>query len=277
VAGQNRWWLGGGLVVALGLGWLLSAVIHDHQATASPSRLEVDRQVKELLQKRTQQPLSPADERRLVERLLALGRLPESIVLVEEQVKAHPKQWRWRLLLSQLHLRNGNSTAAEAQMPLLMRLHPHQVDVLQTLAQVRLEQGRTKEAVATVQKALASAPAEQRVEIGLLLADLQRQSGQTAEAISTYSQLSTQAPADARPVMAQALLMQEAGKKQEAKQLLNVARQRQVTANLDPVAIDALAARWGLSTSRNAKTEPAPSPTEPSPTEPDPPSARPTP
>jgi len=282
VAGQNRWWLGGGLVVALGLGWLLSAVIHDHQATASPSRLEVDRQVKELLQKRTQQPLSPADERRLVERLLALGRLPESIVLVEEQVNTHPKQWRWRLLLSQLHLRNGNSAAAEAQMPLLMRLHPHQVDVLQTLAQLRLEQGRTKEAVADVEKALASAPADQRVEIGLLLADLQRQSGQTAEALNTYSQLSTQAPADARPVMAQALLMQEAGKKQEAKQLLSVARQRQVTANLDPVALDALAARWGLNTSRNATTEPeqastGPSSTEASPTDPDPSSARPTP
>ena len=59
--------------MALGLGWLLSAVIHDHQTTASPSRLEVDRQVKELLQKRTQQPLSPSDERRLIERLLALG------------------------------------------------------------------------------------------------------------------------------------------------------------------------------------------------------------
>ena len=272
MAGQNRWWLGGGLVVALGLGWLLSAVIHDHQATASPSRLEVDRQVKELLEKRTKQPLSPADERRLMERLLALGRLPESIVLVEEQVKANPKLWRWRLLLSQLHLRNGNNTAADAQMPLLMRLRPHQVEVLQTFAQLRSEQGRTKEAAAHVQKTLASAPTDQRVEIGLLLADLQRQSGLIAEALRTYVQLSTQAPADARPVMAQALLMQEEGKKQEAQQLLSVARQHQVTANLDPDAIDALAARWGLSTSRVTKTEP-----EPSPTEPDPSSAHPTP
>lgn len=125
-------------MVALGMGWLLSTVIHDHQATASPNRLEVDRQVNELLQKRTQQPLNPADERRLVERLLALGRLPESIVLVEEHVKAHPKQWRWQLLLTQLHLRNGNNLAAETQLQHLIRLHPRQVDVLQTLAQLRL-------------------------------------------------------------------------------------------------------------------------------------------
>jgi tetratricopeptide (TPR) repeat protein len=264
VAGQNRWWLGGGLVVALGLGWLLSAVIHDHQATASPSRLEVDRQVKELLEKRTKQPLSPADERRLMERLLALGRLPESIVLVEEQVKANPKLWRWRLLLAQLHLRNENSSAAEAQIQSLKRLHPHQVDVLQTLAQLRLEQGRTKDAIAEVQTSLNAAPADQRVMVGLLLADLQRQSGQPAAALSTYTQLNTQAPLDARPVMAKALLLKEQGQQQEAKQLLTIARQRQISANQDPQAIDALAARWGLSTSRTAKTETKPPVTAPS-------------
>ena len=264
MAGQNRWWLGGGLVVTLGLGWLLSAVIHDHQATASPSRLEVDRQVKELLEKRTKQPLSPADERRLMERLLALGRLPESIVLVEEQVKANPKLWRWRLLLAQLHLRNENSSAAEAQIQSLKRLHPHQVDVLQTLAQLRLEQGRTKDAIAEVQTALNAAPADQRVMVGLLLADLQRQSGQPAAALSTYTQLNTQAPLDARPVMAQALLLKEQGQQQEAKQLLTIARQRQISANQDPQAIDALAARWGLSTSRTAKTETKPPVTAPS-------------
>ena len=263
MAGHNRWWLGGGLVVALGLGWLLSAVIHDHQATASPSRLEVDRQVKELLEKRTKQPLSPADERRLMERLLALGRLPESIVLVEEQVKANPKLWRWRLLLAQLHLRNENSSAAEAQIQSLKRLHPHQVDVLQTLAQLRLEQGRPKDAIAEVQTALNAAPADQRVMVGLLLADLQRQSGQPAAALSTYTQLNTQAPLDARPVMAQALLLQEQGKQQEAKQLLTIARQQQISANQDPQAIDALAARWGLSTSRTAKTETKPPVTAP--------------
>ena len=272
MAGENRWWLGGGLVVALGLGWLLSAVIHDHQTTASPSRLEVDRQVKELLQKRTQQPLSPSDERRLIERLLALGRLPESIVLVEEQVKAQPKVWRWRLLLTQLHLRNGNNTAADAQIQHLMRLHPHQVDVLQTLSQLRLEQGRAKDALALVQSALASAPADQRIVIGLLLADLQRQSGQSAAALSTYGQLGTQAPKDPRPVMAQALLMKEQGKDKEAEQLLSIARQRQVTTNVDTQAIDSLAASWGLSTSREAKAQPEPTPTAPAPS-----SARPNP
>ena len=258
--------------MALGLGWLLSALMHDHQATASPSRLEVNRQVKELLQKRTQQPLSPADQRRLIERLLVLGRLPESVVLVEEQVKAHPKLWRWRLLLSQLHLRNGNSTAAAAQMQLLMRLHPHQVDVLQTLAQLRLAQGLNHEAIAHIQSALDSAPENQRIAIGLLLADLQRQSGQTAAALGTYRQLSAQIPTDARPVIAQALLLQEQGKKQDAKELLSVARQRYVTAKLSPQTIDDLAARWGLSTSRNSEAK-----AEPTTTEPDPSSARPTP
>lgn len=272
MAGQNRWWLGGGLVLALGLGWLLSAVIHDHQATASPSRLEVDLQVKDLLQKRSEKPLDPADERRLIERLLALGRLPESIVLVEERVEANPKLWRWRLLLTQLHLRNGNNPAAEAQIQRLMHLNPHQGDVLQTFAQLRWQQGRGEEAVATLQTALASAPANQQVVIGLLLADLQRQSGQTDAALSTYDRLNTQAPGDARPVLAQALLLQEQGQHDEAKQLLSIARQRQVAANVEPKAIDALATRWGLNPSQNDKPEPEPRATAPNSS-----SARPTP
>ena len=272
MAGRNRWWLGGGLVVALGMGWLLSTVIHDHQATASPSRLEVDRQVNELLQKRTQQPLNPADERRLVERLLALGRLPESIVLVEEQVKAHPKQWRWQLLLTQLHLRNGNNLAAETQLQHLIRLHPRQVDVLQTLAQLRLVQGRPQEAASFVRAALTSAPQSERMGIGLLLADLQRQSGDTAAALTTYTQLGTQHPKDARPVMAQALLLNEMGDQGKAKELLKLARQRQVAANLEPRAIDALAARWGLNTNRTSTLKPAPTAAVPEPS-----SERPTP
>ena len=89
VAGRKRWWLGGGLVVALGVGWLLSELMHG-QSSASPSRIEVDRQVSDLLNRREQGPLSAVDERRLLERLLALGRLPESIVLVEDQLAAQP-------------------------------------------------------------------------------------------------------------------------------------------------------------------------------------------
>ena len=253
-------------MVAIGLGWLLSEVINDHhQQVLEPSRVEVDRQVQELLKKRTQQPLSPADERRLMERLLALGRLPESIVLVQDQIKAHPKVWRWRLLLTQLHLRNGNNSAADAQIQLLTRLHPHQDDVLQTLAQLRLAQGRIEDAKTHLQTAFNASPANKRMNIGLLLADLQRQSGDGAAALNTYQQLSGQDPKDARPVMAQALLLQEQGKKKQAIDLLMLARQRQVAANLEPQAIDSLAALWGLNTNRTSAGGPAPTAAVPEP------------
>ena len=255
VAGRKRWWLGGGLVVALGVGWLLSELMHG-QSSASPSRVEVDRQVSALLTRREQGPLSAVDERRLLERLLALGRLPESIVLVEDQLTAQPKAWRWRLLLSQLELRNGNSRAAEVHLQQLSRLHPTHPDVLQALALLRLQQGRPQVAINMVETALKTTDPSQRVPLGLLLADLQRQSGSGAAALTTYQQLIKDAPGDARPFMAQALLMQEQGKRDQALALLESARQNQVAINADTQAIDALAARWGLVSNR-AETSPA--------------------
>ena len=261
VAGRKRWWLGVGMVAALGVGWLLSELVHG-QTSASPSRIEVDRQVHELLGRRNKQPLSPVDERRLLERLLALGRLPESIVLVEEQVEARPKDWRWRLLLSQLELRNGNTKQAEIQLQKLIQLQPTNVEVLQAQALLRLQQGRPQEAIATVQEALANDNLTNRVTTGLLLADLQRQSGASNAALSTYKKLSKDNPKDARPFMAQALLMKEQGKHGEARQLLATARLRQSAANAETQAIDALAARWGVVTnqtsspSATAATEP---------------------
>lgn len=249
VAGQKRWWLGGGLLVALGVGWLLSELMNG-QSTPSPSRIEVDRQVSALLSRREQEPLSSADERRLIERLLALGRLPETIVLVEEQLAAQPKAWRWRLLLSQLQLRNGNPKAAETQLLILMRLQPNELEVLQTLALLRLQQGRHLEAVKSVQSALSASPTPERMPIGLLLADLQRQSGSPSAALSTYQQLSKEAPQDARPLLAEAVLRQEQGERKRALALLETARQRQMATKTDTQALDALAARWGLVTNR---------------------------
>ena len=255
VAGRKRWWLGGGLVVALGVGWLLSELMHG-QSSASPSRVEVDRQVSALLTRREQGPLNAVDERRLLERLLALGRLPESIVLVEDQLAAQPKAWRWRLLLSQLELRNGNSRGAEVHLQQLSRLHPTNPDVLQALALLRLQQGRPQVAISVVKTALKTTDPSQRVPLGLLLADLQRQSGSGAAALTTYQLLIKDAPGDARPFMAQALLMQEQGNRDQALALLESARQKQVAINSDTQAIDALAARWGLVSNR-AKTSPA--------------------
>ena len=254
--------------MALGVGWLLSELMHG-QNNPSPSRIEVDRQVRELLTRRAKQPLSAVDERRLLERLLALGRLPESIVLVQEQVKAQPKAWQWRLLLSQLELRNGNPAGADSQLQLLTRLQPTNVQVLQAQALLRMEQGRPQDAINSVQMALTASPPAHRVAIGLLLADLQRQSGAGAAALSTYQQLSKEAPQDARPLMAQALLMQEQGKQDQARLLLETARQRQLASSADTKALDALAARWGLVSTRTS-APPVQAPTEQAPETPNP-------
>lgn len=254
--------------MALGVGWLLSELMHG-QNNPSPSRIEVDRQVRELLTRRAKQPLSAVDERRLLERLLALGRLPESIVLVQEQVKAQPKAWQWRLLLSQLELRNGNPAGADSQLQLLTRLQPTNVEVLQAQALLRMEQGRPQDAINSLQMALTASPPSHRVAIGLLLADLQRQSGAGAAALSTYQQLSKEAPQDARPLMAQALLMQEQGKQDQARLLLETARQRQLASSADTKALDALAARWGL-VSNQTSAPPVQSTTEQAPETPNP-------
>ena len=254
VAGRKRWWLGGGLVVALGVGWLLSELMHG-QSSASPSRVEVDRQVSDLLNRREQGPLSAVDERRLLERLLALGRLPESIVLVEDQLAAQPKAWRWRLLLSQLELRNGNSRGAEVHLRQLSRLHPTNPDVLQALALLRLQQGRPQLAINTVQTALKrpNPASECPWDCCWRIFNVKRFG---CRRVTTYQELIKDAPDDARPLMAKALLMQEQGQRDQALALLESARQKQVAVNADTQAIDALAACWGLVTNR-AKTSTA--------------------
>ncbi|MEB3158647.1 MAG: tetratricopeptide repeat protein [Synechococcus sp.] len=249
MAGRKRWWIGAGLAIALAVGWLLSELMHGRSST-SPGRVEVDRQVSALLKKRQHQTLSPKEERRLLERLLALGRVPESIVLVEDQLKAQPKSWRWRLLLSQLEFSNGNTAAAEAHLEQLSVLHPSDPDILQALARLRLQQGRNHEAIATVRAALTTSPSTQRLEVSLLLADLQRQSGATEAAFSTYRQLSKAFPQDPRPLMAQALLQQEQGQQNQALALLESARTKLVANGADTQALDALAARWSLRSNR---------------------------
>ena len=65
------------MVAALGVGWLLSELMHG-QSVATPSRIELDGQVAELLRRRQQQPLDGEEERLLLEQLLALERLADS-------------------------------------------------------------------------------------------------------------------------------------------------------------------------------------------------------
>ena len=176
-------------------------------------------------------------------------------MLVEDQLAAQPKAWRWRLLLSQLELRNGNSRGAGVHLQQLSRLHPTNPDVLQALALLRLQQGRPQLAINTVQTALKTAEPSKRVPLGLLLADLQRQGFgcRRSHHLPTAHQ---DAPADHPPADGQSTVDARAGATGSSPGAARVSeaaagrRQRRHTSHR------ALAARWGLVTNR-AKTSTA--------------------
>jgi len=217
----------------------------------SATRAQIDREVQELLIRRRKGSLDVVEERRLLERLIALGRHREAITLVRQQLEKQPKHWRWRLLYSQLLLRAGQRRAADEQLNLLLRLQPNEPDVLKMKALTDLNQGKGKEAIELIKVRVQSLPKQQRVPLGLLLADLQRQTGSLTDASGTYLTLAQDAPDDARPLLALALLRQEQGKSAEAQELLHQASKRQTAQESSQRPLQGLATRWALESARS--------------------------
>lgn len=239
-----------GLAIAAGGGWLLLQMVQP-PSLQSATRAQLDQQVQDQLRHRRRDSLPPDEERRLLERLIALGRSRDAIALVQDQLKQHPKDWRWRLLLSELLRRSGQQSAADRELALLLRLHPEQEEVLKVASLNDLNRGRSKVAIERVKRRFDARPPGQRLKLGLLLADLQRQSGQVKDATTTYQQLAKENGSDPRPLLALALIRQEQGQGAAAQELLAQAQRRQSPEQASQRPLAGLAARWALLSARS--------------------------
>lgn len=244
----------GSLAMAAGSGWLLLQMVQP-PSLQSATRAQLDQQVQDQLRRR--ETLPPEEERRLLERLIALGRYRDSVDLVQSQLELQPKAWRWRLLLSQLLRRSGDRRGADRELALLQRLHPDRVEILEATAWNDLNHGRGQVAIERMQRLFETRPKPQRLTLGLLLADLYRQTGQVEEATATYRQLAQENPSDPRPLLALALVKQEQGQSASALALLAQAQQRQSPEEAMRRPLKGLAARWALETARASASSPA--------------------
>ena len=255
---------------ALAGGWWLG--VHSRSSSGDRSRTAVERQAEQLQERMASGNATEAEQQRLVQLLLVLGQQQQATTLLEQLADQQPQRWQLRLLLAELQRNNNNRSAAERELRQLLNLRPDRIEALQLLTLLQLEQGRGGQAQTQLKALIAkgSQPSlqPQVLPIGLLLGDLQQRMGQRQEAMATYGQLAAAFPRDPRPMLALALLRQEAGDGRGAQEALAQARSRQPGQN--HTRLDQVAASWGISSLRQgAPKAPSPATTAPQPPEPE--------
>ena len=240
---------GAGLLASLSLPWWLPGTPGQTSGGIG------DQRVSDLIRQGTMDDLGAAERQELLERLLASGRRQEAQQVLEASAGA-PRSRRERLLLIDLQIRNGDAEAASRGLNQLQRLHPSDPDALSLQALLNLNTKAPDLALKAMEQRFTTAGADQRIELGLLLADAQLRSGKSASAAATYQTLAKTFPQDKRPLMAQALLAQEAGDHNRLMALLAETRRREEAAGRSTDHIDELAADWGISAARLKVLEP---------------------
>ena len=246
-------------------GWWLGQ-LQSGAGGADASRQSLERQASGLQQRLDQGEASEAEQQRLLELLVALGRKPEATVLLEQLADQQPQQWSLRLLLAELRRDQQDRSGAERELRQLLNQRPDQIEGLQLMALLQLETGRGAQAQSQLEGALARASKPQlkpeALPIGLLLANVLQKRGQPSQAESLLLKLAAGFPTDQRPLLARAMLQQERGDTKGAQESLALARARKPGPS-DP-RLDQVAAAWGLeplrapSPSLPAKPTPAP-------------------
>jgi tetratricopeptide (TPR) repeat protein len=223
------------------------------------SQPALQRQADNLLAKLEREEASEAEQRRLLELLVALNRQAEATEILERLADRQPQRWGLRLLLAELRRHQNDRSGAEREVRQLLNQEPNRVEALQLMALLQLETGRGSLARSQLEAALERTskpqPKAEALPIGLLLAHVLQRQQQPGQAEAVLIRLGATFPADQRPLLARALLQQERGDLKGAQQSLAEARARKPGV-ADP-RLDAVAAAWGLAPLR------APSPRQP--------------
>ncbi len=259
---------GTGARISLGLGVLIAALagiclaggwwLGQRSAGARgplPPQIALQRQAQQLQRSVDQGRASEAEKERLLQILLALEQKVEATKLLERLADQNPERWPLRLLLAELRRDQNDRAGAEREVRQILNLSPGRMEALQLRTLLQVEQGRGGEAQAQLQAAFLkanTAPATSNaLPLGLLLADLLQRQKQGGAAEALYRKLAADHPRDPRPLLALALLKQEAGDTKGAQNTLAQARER--SPDKDDPRLDQVATDWGLAPLRSLK------------------------
>jgi tetratricopeptide (TPR) repeat protein len=260
-------WLGSGVATiaaaSLGLGWWLGQLHGKGTPAGDAGRAGMERDVAQLQGKLASGTASPAEQQRLLELLVALGRRPQATPVLERLADQEPQRWQLRLLLAELRRDQNDSAGAERELRQLLNARPDQIEALQLMALIQLETGRAAQAQSQLEAALARASTPkltpEALPIGLLLAQVLQRSGQATQADGALTRLAARFPADPRPLLARALLQHERGDGAAAQKTLMEARSRQSDRKLQE-QLDRVASAWGLTSLKAPPSSPNPTP-----------------
>ena len=169
--------------------------------------------------------------RGLLDIRLQQGDIKGAITPLESLAKLNSEQLDYTILLAQAKQQVDDSEGAAGAYRTILASHPGDIKALQGMVNLLLQQNRPEGAIGLLQDTLKNASQENLeqadsidvVSVQLLLGQIYANQERYTEAIAVYDQASEADKQDFRPVLAKALVLQQQGKKAEAKPLFTTA------------------------------------------------------
>ncbi|NWF60830.1 MAG: tetratricopeptide repeat protein [Fischerella sp.] len=162
---------------------------------------------------------------------LGVGNIQGVIEPLEKLAQLNPEQTKYAVLLAQAKQQIGDKEGAAQAYRSVLETKPGNLDVLQGMVALLLDQNRPEAAIGLLQDTLAKAGQVNKIEPGsvdatavqVMLGNVYTSQKRYPQALTAYEQAAKSAPNDFRPILAQAMVLKEQGKTDEAKPLFDKA------------------------------------------------------
>lgn len=158
---------------------------------------------------------------------LGKGEIASVIDPLRRLAAQHPEQTDYAILLAQAQQQTGDREGAAQTFQNVLAQSPGNLNALRGLVDLYLKENRPQAAIGLIEETLKGAEAANKVQPGsvdvtavqLLLGDVYMAQKRYDEALTLFQNLGKENPNDFRPVLAQAMVLTEQGKKTEAASL----------------------------------------------------------
>ncbi|HIK25502.1 MAG: tetratricopeptide repeat protein [Thermosynechococcus sp. Uc] len=155
------------------------------------------------------------------------GEIASVIEPLRRLAAQRPEQTNYAILLGQAQQQTGDREGAAQTFQNVLAQSPGNLNALRGLVDLYLKENRPQAAIGLIEETLKGAEAANKVQPGsvdvtavqLLLGDVYMAQKRYDEALTLFQNLGKENPNDFRPVLAQAMVLTEQGKKTEAASL----------------------------------------------------------